>query len=429
MIDELNVSKTVKLDLCVSCGICKVSCPQKAIDLVFSNGHYHPNILDGCNSCGICLKLCPGIEVRFKELYLSDSRSFTKDIFLGSIIKAYQCYAKDSQIRKLSTSGGMITSLIISLIKSGNYCGAFVLQSKVINTNLAKLSFMHNINQIISASKSKYLPASVENVVKYISMNSNSSIIVVGTPCQIHGIKKFINHFNLAKNGNNILFLGLFCDKTLNYNLISYFQKFYAKRREIVNFDYRNKEKNGWPGDTKISFLNGNSIFIKRNIRMGLKKFYQLNRCLFCIDKLNQMADISFGDCYTPGQESNLGNSNIIIRTEKGLNTIENHRDNFHLEEIDSSLIASSQKLKDRKNNLSYSYIFKEATGHCIYPDIDINNILCFNQLKTSLIRKQKTLSYGKDVGNINKIYLINLYDRIKGFGISIINKTLKIKG
>lgn len=426
MISELNVSKTVKLDLCVSCGICKVSCPQKAIDLVFANGQYHPIILDKCNSCGICLKVCPGIEVRYKELYLSDSRIFTKDIYLGSIIKAYQCYAKDAQIRKLSTSGGMITSLIISLIKSGDYYGAFVLRSKVVDTNLAKLSFAKNINEIISASKSKYLPASVENVVKYISMNNNCSIIVVGTPCQIHGIKKFINHFKLYKNHNNILFLGLFCDQTLNYNLINYFQQRYANGREIINLDYRNKEKSGWPGDTKISLANGNAMFIKRNIRMSLKKFYQLNRCLFCIDKLNQMADISFGDCYIPGQESNLGISNIIIRTEKGLNAIRKHKGNFYINEIDPLLIASSQKIDQRKNNLYYSYIFNEITGHCIYPDIDIN-VLSFKKLRKKLMKKQKNLSRGKEVRNINKIYLITSYNRIKNIGRGIINRILKV--
>ena len=51
---------------------------------------------------------------------------------------------------------------------------------------------------------------------------------------------------------------------------------------------------------------------------MKLKSFFQLNRCLFCYDKLNSFADISFGDCYIKEEKSFYGKSNVIIRTNIG---------------------------------------------------------------------------------------------------------------
>jgi coenzyme F420-reducing hydrogenase beta subunit len=51
---------------------------------------------------------------------------------------------------------------------------------------------------------------------------------------------------------------------------------------------------------------------------MFCKRYFGLNRCLYCYDKLNNLADISFGDCYIKGKTDKEGKSNIIIRTGKG---------------------------------------------------------------------------------------------------------------
>ena len=90
-----NISKNVNLDLCVSCGICKSVCPCNAIELVFSQGQYLPQILDECNNCGLCLEICPGYEVRFEDLYEYEGMQLLENIFLGHIIESYVYYTKD----------------------------------------------------------------------------------------------------------------------------------------------------------------------------------------------------------------------------------------------------------------------------------------------------------------------------------------------
>lgn len=361
-----TVERTANLGLCVSCGICKSVCPRNAIEMVFSKGQYLPVISDECNACGICLKICPGYEVRFEDIYRYENRQLPEDIFLGFVIDSYICYTKDKDIRKKSASGGMVTSLIVDLLKKGIYQGAFILPFEEFSTAQAKVVYSENMKQIIAASKSKYLPASIENIV--FMFKDLKSPIIVGTSCQLYGIKKYCLEKNI--DYSNALFLGLFCDRTLNYNILTYYQWKYGNGKKIGYFDYRNKEKDGWPGHSKLTFEDGEEVFVDRKVRMSLKKYFQLKRCLFCIDKLNQLADISLGDCYIKGEESELGQSNIFIRTEKGKQALEAVKDNFVLKQVAPSLVAGSQKIKEKQQNLHHCYLLEQKYNHIVYPVI-----------------------------------------------------------
>ncbi len=416
-----NVSKTVELDLCVSCGICKASCPKGAIDLVFSNGQYHPSISDNCSNCGVCVAVCPGIEVNYNFL-----NGVKKDYITGNVIKSYVCSAKDTYIRSISTSGGVVSALIVALLECGDYSGAFILNYDGNDISPAKLSYANNPAEVMAAAKSKYIPASVENVIKSGTCEQNP-VIVVGTPCQIYGIKKYFNHFKL--NDSHILYFGLFCDKVLNYNILQYYKyKYEGKGRKIFKFNFRDKDKSEWPGDTKITFTSGEELIVNRNIRMTLKKYFQLNRCLFCLDKLNKLADISFGDCYIPEKKSNLGNSNIIVRTEKGLNVIKNHSDILNIEEVNPLQIFSSQEIKKKKVNYLNACLLARKTGHYIYPNLEIKNLHIDTRIKIEYKIMREKLSYGKNLENFNIINMLLIYDNLRNFSGHIVNKMIGAK-
>ncbi len=417
-----NVSKTVELDLCVSCGICKASCPKGAIDLVFSNGQYHPSISDECSNCGICISVCPGIEVNYNFL----NNGIKKDYITGNVIKSYVCSAKDRYIRSISTSGGAVSVLIAALLKSGDYSGAFVLNYDGRDTSMAKLSYVNNQDEVIAAAKSKYIPASVENVIRNCTCKKDP-VIVVGTPCQIYGIKKYFNYFGL--NDSHVLYFGLFCDKVLNYNILQYYRdRFEGKNREIFKFNFRDKDNNEWPGDTKITFTNGEELTVNRNIRMALKKYFQLNRCLFCMDKLNKLADISFGDCYIPEKKSSLGNSNIIVRTEKGIDVIKNYSHILNIEEVNSLQIFLSQEIKKKKVNFLNAYLFAKKTGHCIYPNLTIKNLQIDTRIKIEYKIMREKLSYGKNLNNFNVINILLMYDNLRNISGHLVNKMIGAK-
>ena len=392
-----NIMKTRELDLCTSCEICLATCPEDAITMENKFGQFLPKVDDeNCTNCGLCLELCPGIDIDPLKLRCE---KISNDIFDGHYLESYTAYSNDPEIRKNSTSGGLITNLIIELIKNKEFDAAFILDFDKFDGKPARLKAIDNINEILKAAKSKYIPASVYNVIKTLEKGDNRKYIIVATPCQIYGIKKFIK--NLGISEKNYLFLGLFCDKTLNFNVIRYFEDAYKKSNEKLNkFYFRTKEKHGWPGNSKIYFDSGRELIVDRSVRMQLKRFFQLNRCLFCFDKLNRLADISFGDCYIEGKGDFYGKSSVIVRTKKGKDIIDKYSYLFTLEKENIEKIRESQYLMDKKDNLEYAKIFIKK--HNLSPDTN-SNYEIDTQAAKRLSELQKHINFGKNY-NINKI-------------------------
>jgi len=405
---DLNVIKTRELDLCVSCEICSAACPDGAITMENRFGQFLPKVDDEkCTLCGLCLEICPGIDFNPFELKYD---TVTDNIFDGPCLESYTAYSNNLDIRKNATSGGLITSLIVELIKNKEFDVAFTLPFDASAAKPARLKATNEISEIINSAKSKYVPASVYNLIMALNKDANSRCIIVGTPCQINGIKKYLRKSKISEEDK--LFLGLFCDKTLNFNVISYFEHIYGKSNEkLVKFEFRTKEEYGWPGNTKLYFDSGRELIVDRSVRMQLKKFFQLNRCLFCFDKLNKLADIAFGDCYIKGKGNFNGKSSVIVRTEKGEEIFDKYSYLFTLERESIKKIRKSQRSLEKKDNLDYAKVFIKENDiyNDAFSDYEINS-----QVSRRLSKLQKYIKWGQKY-NINKIRFSLFLSKILG--------------
>ena len=395
--EKPSVMNTRELNLCTSCEICSAVCPTNAILMEYKHGQFLPIIdKEKCTNCGLCFELCPGIDLQHIKL---KNNHFSVGELFGSYLDIYTAYSKNPKIRENATSGGLITNLIVELIQNKEYDVAFVLDFDTFDGKSARLKATNNVKEIIRCSKSKYIPASAYNVILALAKRDNRRYIIVGTPCQISGIKKFIKKFNISEE--NILFLGLFCDKTLNFNILRYFEDKYGNSIEkLTKFDFRNKEKCGWPGDSKLYFDSGKNLVVSRKVRMKLKKYFQLNRCLFCLDKLNILSDISFGDCYIKDKSNLNGESSVIIRTKKGKDIFDKYSYLFTLEEENIEDIGVSQHLMDKKENMEYVRYFTKTSNR--HPN-DILDYKIDNQISEQLSKLQKHIMWGESY-NKNKI-------------------------
>jgi coenzyme F420 hydrogenase subunit beta len=365
--ETVTVDKTRRLDLCICCEICSVVCPADAIHMEYQKGLFLPRINHTqCTKCGLCLKSCPGIDV---DPYHLRKQPHTNNMFDGPALDSFVAYSHDHRILRNSTSGGLITHLIVELIKNKEFDCAFVLDFDKFDGTAARLKGTGNIHEILKAAKSKYVPVSLCNVIKTI-VNNNGKYIIVGTACQFQGIKKTLQDNGISEE--KLLFLGLFCDGTLNYNFIHFFENIYKKKtEELIKFDFRNKEKRGWPGDVKLSFSSGREIILNRKKRVRLKSFFRLNRCLFCLDKLNTLADIAVGDCYIKDKTNVDGRSNIIIRTNKGQAVFERYRRIFSLERTNVGEVRDSQGMAKKKANLENVRILVKEND--VYENTDLS--------------------------------------------------------
>ena len=358
-----NISPIVKNDYCISCGACEQVCTKNAIKYVFRDGLFKP-VIDQkkCINCGACTKICPSNAIDIPSTY------GILDIENESPIKCFTGFSTDEKIRANSTSGGVATTLVKELLEKQEYEKAFLLEYNNFQGQ-AKLKATYNAQDVIKSAKSKYIPASIENVIIAIKNNEIDNSIIVATPCQILAIKRVLHFFK--RNEGRILFIGLFCDKTLNYNIYSFYRFAYGKYSSLY---FRDKRGGNWPGNTIIEKKKGPKE-IDRAIRMSLKPYFQLNRCRFCFDKLNQLADISIGDCYIEGSEDSKGASSIIVRTELG-NKILNTTQSLTLHPSNFDEIKKSQFLSNKRINLKRNYVAQSAYNaipQALISDINLN--------------------------------------------------------
>ena len=342
--------------LCTSCGICKSTCSKQAISWAYSKGMYRPAIDENkCVDCGICKCVCPSINTVFEEGIRVD------EAIIGNVKHVYNAWSKNKQLRFVSASGGVISTLVQKLLRKGTYDSAFIVDEYAYDKQLLvkQVDALDLINgtENTSIPKSRYLPVSHENTVAYIRKHKDKKVILIGTACAIRGLENIIEQFRLDRS--NYLLIGLFCDSIFNYNVYAYIQNKYIQGQKLTALHFKNKESGGWPGDMKLFAENGSYKYVDKNQRSAMKKYFMPERCMYCIDKLNVEADISIGDNYTSVASSIDGSNSVIIRTDIGESAWKQVKDDLDVVPCEADLLRKAQYLDGRKNNLYFGKLKK----------------------------------------------------------------------
>lgn len=382
-----TVENTVDNGLCISCGICKAVCPKNCIQYKKENGLNLPVIdKESCVNCGRCIQVCPGIGFDYtKYLQQTENTSF----WFGNYQALYSAWSLDKERRKNSVSGGVATELVYNLLESGEYDSAFLIGTHDYITDGAQTRRYVKSDSLQSTQKSRYLPVSQEEAVSYILSHRTEKVILVGTGCFIQGIMKVIDTYKL--NRSNYFIIGLFCDKTMTWNIIEYFRKHPSlKGKDMKQYYFRTKEVGGWPGGVQLQTDVGEVINLPKTERMKVKEYFQPERCLYCLDKLNMFADISVGDNYTGASAGKEGSNSVIIRTDEGMRIWEKFASAFYYEESSEERIRKSQHLQERPKNSCYAGLKEQKidqkiniTGDLVKePDITWKNRLQYKWRK-----------------------------------------------
>lgn len=401
-------SLTAKNNLCTSCGICKAVCPKDCIELVRMGGQYVPDINnDKCIECGICMEICPGYKVEFRKLYSQINEQFPKNLYVGNYKDCFTAAAKNSEIRNNGVSGGCITAIVKKLLDNVIYDAAFLVDSyeynKLLETNLYKKNDL-----LTSTTKSRYIPISHSSMISYVLQNKDKKVIVVATSCVVQGFLNVISKFKL--NRDNYLILGLFCDKTMSYNVFEYFSDYDKSKSLLKNLHFRTKENGNWPGMVKLEYENGDVKFLPAEERMILKDYFQLERCMYCVDKLNQFADISLGDNYTGKDTSIKGNNSVIIRTNKGSDIWNMMKATLEILPSKIDDIYKSQHIDVRTQNYDFAALKNKKAIIDLYPDSLLEMPLIDQKTSEFMNRKLELI----DIGRKYEYKRIDFHRRIK---------------
>lgn len=372
--------------LCTGCGTCAGVCPSEAITMVCDKkGMVIPQVnREQCTECGLCLQVCPGYELSFAHLTQTLFGTQPENVAIGPYRALYAGHATNPELRKRTQSGGMISALLNFMLKQGMIDGAVVTRWKADDPLVTETFIASTQKDVLSAALSKYIPVPVNEIFAELSRRKGRYAFV-GTPCQIHGIRKAEALLPWLRE-KIALHIGLHCLGVFNKHFPKdMLVRMGVERKELKHFIFRSKQPWGWPCHMHIEALDGRRWNIPgKYSRLATRPYYTPYRCSLCFDKLNELADITFGDCRIPRhygvkkladayRPDNLGKSDVIIRTEQGENALKAAIDHGVVD-VDPSTpdeIVTTTKVIEKKLGVN-SYSLKARIRGRPVPKYDI---------------------------------------------------------
>jgi len=363
-----TVDHVIRSHLCTGCGACAGICRYNAITIQEDRrGILTPAVNSKlCIGCGFCLRVCPGLEFDFPAMSKQLFGGYPAHPEIGNFLSIHSGYAIKNEIRKQCQSGGIVSAVLIHALENRIIDGAVVSRWNREDPLNTEVFIARNKDEILSASGSKYSPVPTAQIIGTLK-NMPGRFAFVGVSCQVHAIRNAQQL--IPELTQKIAFIiGLFCQGTMSRKYLHYaIARAGVCAQYLERFDYRSKEWRGWPGDIRIVSKSGGIVNMPSSDRMCAKPYFAPWRCNLCIDKLNEFADFSVGDCRNPLQygskslkevnfKGHAGISDIIVRTKAGEGVIKMCLDAGVIELKDSScqdLLVSAQPSRKK---LEFTY-------------------------------------------------------------------------
>lgn len=347
-------------DACCGCGACKNICPRRCISMTENDeGFIVPYVDDSiCVGCGMCLKTCPVSEKN------SEFTPTNKNTYIG--------YNKTEEEREISSSGGLFVLLakkIISEYYGVVFGAAFNEKQNVIHI---RADCLKDLTRVLT---SKYVQSDCSAVFPKVldDLKCGKKVLFSGTPCQIEGLKKYIQFQKVNEEvetniKDNLYTVDFVCHGVPSSGVWRSYKSYLEDefKSNIIQTNFRSK-RNGWHDYSfKAVFENGiefkeshelnvymHQFLLDKNIRLS---------CLQCKNKGNNYySDITLADAWKVEKvcqkwADDKGTSLFIIRSQKGeflLNSVKSQLELINADyedwcKFNPSLIKATQGSPER---------------------------------------------------------------------------------
>lgn len=271
-------------------------------------GFRYPSVVRAsiCTGCGLCIRVCPNMGVKEQRSRLDRPL-------------AYIAYSPDDEIRALSASGGIFSSVAQKILRKGGVVFGVVADG----IDSAKHIKAVTIEELKPQCNSKYIPSNVGMIFRETDkeLRSGRTVLFSGTPCQIAGLLSY-----LGGERENLVTCDLMCHGIPSEMVYrKYLSMLYKKYGSYPVRKFRDK-RYGWrpcvftvrfENGTEISETSANSLFH----RAYVNNLFQRPSCYTCrFSSIPRVADISLGDYFAyKGPVDNKGLSLVTINTAKGM--------------------------------------------------------------------------------------------------------------
>ena len=356
-----------KID-CNGCCACVDICPPGSITLKTDiEGFWYPEInLETCTDCGLCDSTCP--ELHANELSKND---YEKP-------RTYAAVHKNLEVRFDSTSGGFFSALAGKMYNDGGYVGG-----AIYNDDFSVRHFISNDKKDLPQLRSsKYLQSNASGLYNNIKqlLKDDEKVLVCGTPCQMAGLRLFLN-----KDYENLIIVDFVCR---GVNSPKVFRKYLDSIEEQmdskINYVKAKSKELGWRNLTwKFGFKNGKNLFQPKGENLFTRGYIDTNAycrpsCYDCKFKgFPRIADISIADFWgienvDKSLDNDLGTSMVLINSKKGEEYFEQVKPRIHSKEVEfETILPGNPVLTDSLDSptIDRNEFFKDLE-HSSFSDV-----------------------------------------------------------
>lgn len=221
---------------------------------------------------------------------------------------AYACYSKNEAVRIRSSSGGIFYMLGEEVLGTGGvvFGAAFDSDWSV------KHRHVDSKDELILLMGSKYIQSNIGDTYKQVKcfLKNGRQVLFCGTPCQIAGLKRFLN-----RNYDNLILVDFICHGVASPEVWKQYLDEISEGKEIESISFRDKTR-GWSKfSLKIKYRDGTeyleSPYIDPFMRAFLKDIIQRPACYQCRFKgLERESDMTLADFW--GIKNILPHSNGV---------------------------------------------------------------------------------------------------------------------
>ncbi len=314
----------IDADRCVQCGVCVAACPTDSIGLGDDD---LPELVKMCTGCSLCWDFCPRGGLQYESTWKITGGPDGESIEgIGRVEESYT--ARVRQKIDGVQDGGFVSALLISLLEEGEIDGALVARESETERWKGEAFLARTPEEIRECAGSFYNQTLALGHVDFkdYDLPPNPRIAVVGTPCEVEGIKAMQARpwtWGSSKVEAITLTIALLCTKSFNYEKLM-LEEIRDKRNvdldEVGRVDIMR-------GKMIVQDLEGETIFEE-----PIRDFHgaALKGCDECADFMGHAADISVGSVGSAD-----GYSSIVIRTEEGVAAFNHVRPRLEMRELD----------------------------------------------------------------------------------------------
>jgi coenzyme F420 hydrogenase subunit beta len=314
----------IDADRCVQCGVCVAACPTDSIGIGSDD---LPELVKMCTGCSLCWDFCPRGGLQYEATWkISGNGNGHRGNGLGHVEESYT--AKVNPAIEGVQDGGFVSALLISLLENDEIDGALVARESETERWKGEAFLATTPEEIRECAGSFYNQTLALGHVDFkgYDLPPNPRIAVVGTPCEIEGIKAMQARpwtWGTSQVEAITLTIALLCTKSFNYEKLML-----EEIRDKRGVDLDNVGRvDIIRGKMIVQDLEGESIFEE-----PIRDFHgaALKGCDECADFMGHAADISVGSV---GSED--GYSSVLIRSEEGQAAFETVRDRLLTRPLD----------------------------------------------------------------------------------------------